>query len=330
MTRIVMLTAGALVLALGGVARADQADTLFKKGKKLLGEKRYAEACSAFAESDRLDPGIGAKLNVARCYQEWGKLATAYRWYAEAEQLARQLKDERAAKIRGLIDELERQVPRLTVRAADGAVTAGADITLDGKPLDAAQLGSALPVDPGPHEIAYLVDGKRRDQTVPLERGGNAEITLALPVKRRKPPRRAAEPREASAITGTGTGTGTGADPGHAQKLVGLAAGGAGVVALGVAGLVTLRAHGDYQHAIDHHCAGSKTMCDDVGLTATDNARHRANIATVITIGGVAAIAAGVVVYLIAPRAEPRDEHALYLTPSVERTGGALVLGGRF
>lgn len=315
------------VLALGaGVAHADQADALFKKGKRLLGEKRYAEACSAFAESDKLDPGIGAKLNVARCYQEWGKLATAYRWYSEAEQLARSLKDDRATKIRGLIDDLERQVPRLTVHAPTDAVLADAEITLDGKRFDTAQLDTALPVDPGPHEISYLVDGKRRDKTIPIERGGSSEITLDLPVKRRKA-RRAHDAGEDS----SGEATTAQASPGRTQRIIAIAAGGAGVVALGAAGIITLRAHSDYQHAIDHHCRGSKDMCDDIGLTATGNARDRANLATYVTIGGAVAIAAGVVVFLMAPKGHAAsDEHAMYVAPSVDRTGGSLVLGGRF
>jgi len=76
--------------------RADRADQLFKRGKKLLSEKKYAEACAAFEDSDRLDPGIGTKLNVARCYQEWGRLATAWRWYSDAEQMAIAGKDDRA------------------------------------------------------------------------------------------------------------------------------------------------------------------------------------------------------------------------------------------
>ena len=61
-------TAALAALALCGLAaaaHADRADQLFKKGKKLLAEKKYAEACGAFEQSDRIDPEIGAKLNVA-------------------------------------------------------------------------------------------------------------------------------------------------------------------------------------------------------------------------------------------------------------------------
>src|SRR5689334_1434029 len=114
-----------IVCALGGVAHADRADVLFKKGKKLLAEKHYAEACAAFEDSDRLDPGIGAKLNVARCYQEWGRLATAWRWFGDAERMAQSAKDDRAPKIHALIEQLDPDVPRLTVKLPPGADPAG-------------------------------------------------------------------------------------------------------------------------------------------------------------------------------------------------------------
>jgi len=51
---------------------------------------------------------------------------------------------------------------------------------------------------------------------------------------------------------------------------------------------------------------------------------------TIVSIGGAAAIAAGVVVYLIAPTAAPRAEHAMYVAPAVDRDGAGLVLGGKF
>ena len=76
-----------VVLALASPAVADkrsEADALFKKAKKLHGEKKYADACPMFEKSDALDPGIGAKLNVAKCYEDWGMLARAYRWYTDA------------------------------------------------------------------------------------------------------------------------------------------------------------------------------------------------------------------------------------------------------
>src|SRR5262249_48167990 len=120
---VVVLGALAALCGLGGVARAGRADQLFKKGKKLLAEKKYAEACTAFEQSDQIDPEIGAKLNVARCYQEWGKLATAWRWYTEAEQMAIKSGDDRAQRIHALVTDLDRDVPRLRLSLpADAAL----------------------------------------------------------------------------------------------------------------------------------------------------------------------------------------------------------------
>jgi hypothetical protein len=101
------------------------------------------------------------------------------------------------------------------------------------------------------------------------------------------------------------------------------------VVALGIAGIVTLNAHSDYQHALDGYCGGVVDMCDDTGLSRTRNARHRANIATGVTVAGLAAIAGGAVLYFTAPSAESREPHALYVAPSVGSTTG-VVLGGSF
>lgn len=311
MNRLVVI---ALCLA-SATAYADKADALFKKGKKLLGEKRYADACAAFEESDQLDPGIGAKLNVARCYQEWGKLATAYRWYHDAEDMARQAKDERAAKIHALLEEVDANVPRLTVKAPAGADLAGVKIKLDAQPFPADQLGIERRVDPGPHLVEYVVNSTTLSKAVPVEPGGASEVTLDLPTAQKA--RRPAAVREAPAA------------PGRTQRIVGVALGVTGLAAIGVAGIVTLKARGDYQTALDDHCRGATDMCDADGLTATHDARHRANIATAVTIGGGAAIAGGVVLYLLAPRAA-REEHALYLAPQVDAGATSVVFGGAF
>src|ERR1044071_3236753 len=129
--RVAGLVLGALAAA-AHAAPADRADQLFKRGKRLLTQKKYSEACAAFEESDRIDPGIGAKLNGAKCYQDWGKLATAWRWYVDAETMATSAHDARAQKIQELVEALEPTVPRLTVKAPRGVDLADAIITLDG------------------------------------------------------------------------------------------------------------------------------------------------------------------------------------------------------
>lgn len=320
MKRLVIGSLVSAICLLGGAAHADRADQLFKKGKKLLGEKKYAEACTAFEESDQLESGIGAKLNVAKCYQEWGKLATAWRWFSEAEQMAKDTKDDRAAKIHALAEELDPSIPRLTIKASRDADTRGVVIKLDGAPFDISALGAERRVDPGPHQVDYTAGGATRTKVVPIERGGSFEITLELPRKSRVSGKSNVEPQavaDREAIRN--------------RRFIGLGITGGGVLAMGIAGIVTLRARGDYNHAISAHCGGSPDRCDDVGLAATHSARHRANIATGVTIGGLAAVAGGLVVYFTASRAAAHsDEHALYLAPSLGGDGTGVVFGGAF
>jgi len=314
------LIAGILLCGLGTAAYADRADELFKKGKKLLGEKKYPEACMAFEESDRLDPGIGAKLNVAKCYEEWGKLATAWRWFTQAEQMARAAKDDRAAKIHELAVALDANVPRLTVIVPKGMPTDGTVVKLDGTPLDVATLGGELRVDPGPHQIDAVIGGEKQTKVIPVERGAASEITLELPSKRPS----SSEPRVQSAAPTAPS------DPGRTRRLIGLGVSGAGVLTMGIAGIVTLSAHGDYKDALAAHCNGSRDMCDAEGLASTRNARHTANIATVFTLGGLAAVGGGLAIYFTTPKSPRGNEHALYLAPSVGGAGNGVVLGGAF
>jgi hypothetical protein len=324
------VVAGIVICGLGGPAhgdRADRADQLFKKGKKLLAQKRYPEACTAFEDSDRIDPGIGAKLNVAKCYQEWGKLATAWRWFTDAEQMANDTKDDRARKIHALVVELDASVPRLTVKAPRDAGFSGVVVKLDGVALDTSALGVERRVDPGPHQIDTIVDGAKQTKVIPIERAGTAEVTLELPTK-----------TTARSTSGPGAATEVAPDPGRTRRRLGFGVSGAGVFAMGVAGIVTLRARDDYQHALTVHCQGATDMCDDIGLTASHGARRRANIATVMTFGGLAAIAGGLIVYFTAPTAPRAAEHALYLAPSIGGDGVGdgggdgvgVVLGGAF
>ncbi len=333
------LTLSLVLVALGGTAHADKADALFKKAKKLLAEKRYPEACATFEEVDKTDPGIGAKLNVGKCYEEWGKLALAYRWYTDAEAMASATKDGRAPQIHALAEELDTNVPRLTVSIPEGANPDVVEtILLDGKPL--TTFGVEQRVDPGAHVLEMTIDGVAKKKVVPVERGGSSEISLDVPKGKGKGKGKKGSGWKTKKPEGGGDPQGEPAPdpepeaapvPGRTQRIAGIALGAGGVVAIGVAGAITLSARGKYKDALADHCMGSSSMCDEKGLDITRDARHRANIATVVTIVGGAAVIGGVVLYLVAPKvAAPGGEHALRITPVVGEDGAAVVLGGAF
>jgi hypothetical protein len=312
--------------------KAAKADSLFKQGKKLLGEKRFSEACTTFEEVDKIDPGIGAKLNVAKCYEEWGRLAVAYRWYEQAIATASSTNDERLPKIKQLADDLDANVPRITIKVQEGANPDIVEtITLDGKPLDETKLNVEVRVDPGPHRIEYVIEGQKKGKMAPVERGGSAELTLDIPkgVGRKK------QVAKKRLEIETDEGGGSSGSPGRTRRILGLSVAGGGVVAMGVAGVLTLTARTKYNNAIDDHCMGDPTSCDETGLDITHSARSRANVATIITIGGAVMVGAGLVLYLTAPDGDDSsdsgsEKSALYLTPSIGTDGGTLVLGGTF
>jgi len=331
------LLACTLLFALAGTASADnksKADQLFKQGKKLMGEKKYSEACEAFEESFKLDPGIGGEMNVARCYEEWGKLGRAYKAYQKAEQMAVDAKDDRAPKIEVFVKNLEPNVPKLTLRLKSGEPK-DVKATLDGEPIDPKTIGAAIYLDPGPHTIEYKTEaGETKKKVVPVERGGNPEITIeAGPVEVAKPdtghhdehhdPDKKHEEPETPRKP---------ADPGRNMRIAGLVVGGAGVVAIGISSYMTLSARSKYNDALAKYCGNMTNNCDDTGLTMTHDARHEANVATFVFIAGAAAVGGGITLYLLAPKAHharrERNDDAFYITPTAAPGYGGIVLGG--
>jgi hypothetical protein len=339
------------ILALSTSAHADKkdkADALFKEGKKLMGEKRYADACEAFEKSYKLDPGIGAQLNIAKCYEEWGKIGRAFVAYQAAEKMAKDASDSREAKIHELVVALEPNVPHLTIKLPKDAPS-DLKVTLDNRAVDT--FGEPFPVDPGPKTIEWSVKGgTKRSKVVPVERGADSEVTLELPT--------------VTADTTGGTKTGgdktggdktggdkTGGDktgddktgddkveqpeppapPGRGMRIGGIVMGGVGLAAIGVSSYMTLSARSKYKDALDMHCGGVKDNCSPTGLEITGDARSTANKATVVFIIGAALVGGGAALYFLAPRgnATPTEEQsAFYLTPSVSPDGIGVVFGG--
>ena len=307
------------LLAAASPALADnrsEADELFKKAKKLLGDKKYAEACPMFEKSDALDPGIGAKVNAAKCYEEWGMLARAHRLYTAAEAMAIAANDKRISQIKELIAAVDAEVPRLTLKLPDGVDPAVIDIKLDGKPI-ADQIGKEQRVDPGPHEVTWVIDGQKKSKMIPMERGGEREITLDMRNVGKRP-----TPRDDDDSS----------DPGRKRRLIGISVGAAGIVGIGIASYLTLDARSSYNDALDAHCMGSTNMCSDEGVSITSDARSQANIATVITVLSLAAIGGGVALYLTAPKPSAKESNktTVYVTPVVGNGVGGLVVGGGF
>jgi hypothetical protein len=95
-------------------------------------------------------------------------------------------------------------------------------------------------------------------------------------------------------------------DPGATQRTIGLVGGGVGVAALGagaVLGLLASKAASDYQKHCGSSIGAPAGFCDAQGISGHDDAASKGTLSTIFFIGGGVAAAAGLTVFLLAPKA---------------------------
>lgn len=313
--RLVVL---AIVLSVGGLAYADKeskarADKLFEDGRKYLAAKEYALACTAFEQSHAADPAIGTQLNIALCYEEWGKIASAYRAYLEAEKLAKEKKDKRAAGARKKVDELAEKSPKLVFD-----LPANADpstiLLFDDKQLEIAKLADDLLVDPGPHTLEIRVPNRpAKKQEIGAVAGERKRIPIELPEAEAP----AVELPPNVIVT-------TPRRKGRLYGGIALSVGGA--AAIGIASIVALAARQDYANAVGD-CPGGVCATREA-YDATQDARFKANMMTFVAGGGIVLVGAGV--YLMVTSAGKRVEQpgGVSLRPLAAPNAVGLAVGG--
>jgi hypothetical protein len=136
---------------------------LFEEGRTLMDSGRAREACSKFAESDRLDPGGGTVLNLAICYEETGRFVAARAAFMDGlERALRQHRKDREDIARDHLASVERRVATIVIV---GRATTQARI--DGVRVD-AEPGGRILVDPGAHVVDLP---PARPQTISLREG---------------------------------------------------------------------------------------------------------------------------------------------------------------
>jgi hypothetical protein len=142
-TALVSLLCAASALA---APPTESAEALFALGRKLSKEGRHSEACAAFAQSQKLAPGLGTQLNLAECHEKQGLTATAHRLYlGSADWAAKDGQTKREALARSRADRLRPQLSWVSVKAPEGL-----RIEVDG----AAMEGTEVALDPGLHAFA--------------------------------------------------------------------------------------------------------------------------------------------------------------------------------
>jgi len=146
--------------AQGGDTGRQIAQQLFDDGRALLEARRYPEACTKFAESQRLDPGGGTLLNLAVCHELEGKTSTAWSEFRDA--LGQAVKDERKDRediARAHIADLAPRLMRVVVHVPEAVAAREPEISLDRSKLPPSAWNTPIPVDPGEHRISVVAPG---------------------------------------------------------------------------------------------------------------------------------------------------------------------------
>jgi len=303
---------------------AIDAQRAFDQGQAALDRKDYQSALDAFRDAYTASRSPNARLLIAHCLRELGRLADAYNELeatrAEASTLAES--QPKYAKTRDSArDELaalEPKIGKIVVALSDPS---GTNVRLNGALLGAERLGVPIAVMPGAAHVEVEFPGKpivRREEKVPA---GQTKTVFV------SPPGAGAEKGAPIAPTPAKPG-----EPGKDEKkaggglrVAGFVVAGVGVLGLGAAGVTGLLAKQKYDGLVDA-CGGVR--CTDPAQADTiDAGKQLETISTATLIGGAAAAAIGTVMIVIGgPKAKKLPEASVSFAP-----GSAMMrLGGSF
>jgi serine/threonine-protein kinase len=287
----------------------------YDEAEALMAQGKVREACPRYAESHRLDPQLGTLLHLAECLEKNGQTATAWGRYREAAELAEKRGDARQELAKQRATALAPRLSKLLVNVAPGTdPTVSRDSMVIGKAL----WGTAVPTDPGQHNITATGPGLRAwSATIEVKPDGST-TTVNVPalqpeaqapvgpvaVAAQPAPAAAAPPPAADQASSNGSG-----------RWPALLVGGAGLVGIGIGTYFGVHSMSLKDDA-SSHCNGN--LCDQEGVNLKEDAITAGNVSTAAFIIGSAALAGGVVMWVALA---PDDSSSKASTPRGLRLG---------
>ncbi|HWU90317.1 MAG TPA: hypothetical protein VN253_23795 [Kofleriaceae bacterium] len=313
-----------------GQTAADKAAAaaLFADGQKAISAGDIEAACAKFEASLAKVTQLGTQLALASCYEKLGKTASAYGEFRAAAGAARKAHDmQRQVFAEQHATALEGRLSKLVVKLEPGYRIDGLEVKRDGMALMPAELGSAVPVDPGEHVIEGSAPGwtpYSYKVTVPPEPGTVEVIVPALG----KAPVRVEEPKAEPKVMVQQPAP----EQRTRRRYLAYGLGGGGIAVVGaslIIGAVASSRWGD----VRSHCRDN--ICDQSGVDLANSARTMGNVSTATFVVGAAALATGVYLFLTSrPPAVERppaaSSTALRVVPGVGSTQLGLTLQGGF
>lgn len=243
-------------LAAPSLAHADpsaedvaNAKALVKEGRELREKGKYKEALVKFEAAWAYVQTPLTGRDLAQEYERDGRLVEARNVWGEVAKMSPKPGDTKEhADARALaakkVDELDQRIPTVILKVS---APSEAKVTLDGKDVPAATLGTSRRTNPGPHTLSASAGGAPVSTTFTLKEGEKdrvvtltVEAVSAAPVAAATTSTPAATPEGPPAPAKyDGPPAGKPVDvPGEASSSSGLVTGGAIVTVLGGLGLV--------------------------------------------------------------------------------------------
>lgn len=285
------LVAGLLVSLHAGAAAAQSvvpdaaAEALFRDGRELVEKGDWAAGCPKFEASLELYLSASTLLNIARCHEHNGKIASAWATYRRALVVN---KETPGAERKKALEEvaqkglaaLEPRLPKL--RIVIPVAPERLQVTRNDQYVPLAILGTSIPVDPGVHTIEARAPGYRTERrSVKVDEGATERVEIAL-------------------ILGEGGGDVEGEERGRAGGhliptwSIGVAAGGVALLTAAAVFRVDQALIEGKQQGICH--GDVENRCPTTYIPDADNARKNRDFGLFVGFGSAGVVALGAAV----------------------------------
>jgi hypothetical protein len=160
-------------------AELSQARAKFQQGIELEHAGNWAGALSVFREVGQVRMTPQVRYHIATCEEKLGKLVVALGGYELALSDAEGMQPEFIAEVEAAIAQLKGRIPKLVIQRGEGADAAS--IELDGVTLGNSSIGVETAVDPGPHTVSATAPGRARyTQTVTISETETHALSVTL------------------------------------------------------------------------------------------------------------------------------------------------------
>lgn len=294
---LVMLSFGITTTASSAERGPDSAaaDALFEEGRAAVSRGDFALACEKFELSRRLEPAVGAWLNLGECYLKLERPRAAWIAFREALRLMSET-DDRHAYARERLAALDTELARLVLRW-EAPSSSGDRVMVNGEPI-AAPFDVPRIVEPGPVTVRVDRESSFLELTGVAQKGTTLTMTIPAPAgPAEKDSRPSRAPRAESASSG--------------RRVLGFTLTGIGAasIATGTAfGIAALISNSDAQN----QCAGfdcPSAAAYEAARRSASSASNHATVSTSLLVGGAVITLAGIYFVVTSP---PRSLQAFY------------------